>query len=145
MNFWKIGGLLGGVALLGFVAYLLITGFGHARYNAGKADSDRAWQAKVAQAEGEKLAAYRAGVASVHQAETRYVETVRDRIVPVTNTIIERSTAYAQTPAGGSVCLPVERVHLLDEARSALFPPAASTPADRSGRPVRADATRSQP
>src|SRR5690242_16728772 len=105
MGFWKIGGLLGGVALLGFVAYLLITGFGHARYNAGKADSDSAWSQKVIEAEKGKLTAYQAGVASVDRAEAAYHETVRDRIIPVTKTIIERSTAYAQTSEGQSVCL----------------------------------------
>lgn len=144
MSFWKIGGLLGGVALLGFVAYLLITGFGRARYNAGKADSDSAWSQKVIQAERSKLAAYQAGVASVDRAEAVYHETVRDRIIPVTKTIIERSTAYAQTPDGQLICLPADRVLALDQARSTLFPPAASAPAARDGNTVRSDAPRPQ-
>lgn len=117
---WKLGGVA--VALL--AAYFLVTMYGGARYKQGKADSDFLWSQKVIKAEKGKLVAYQAGVASVNRAEGVYHETIRDRIIPVTKTIIERSTEYAQTPAGATVCLSPERVQLLAGTRSALFPAA---------------------
>lgn len=126
---WKIGGVA--VALI--AAYFLVTMYGGARYKQGKADSDFAWGQKVIQAEKEKLTAYQAGVASVNLAETGYHETVREKIIPITKTIIERSTEYARTPEGAAICLSPERVQLLAGARSALFP--ATDPVTAPGEP----------
>jgi hypothetical protein len=123
MNLWW---KLGGVAVMLLAAYFLVTMYGGARYKQGQADSDSAWSAKVIQAEKEKLAAYQAGIASVGVAENTYHETVREKLIPITKTIVERAVEYAQTPEGSSICLPIERVRSLDETRSALFPPAST-------------------
>lgn len=127
---WKLGGVA--VALL--AAYFLVTMYGGARYKQGKADSDFAWGQKVIQAEKDKQVAYERGVASVARAESTYHETVRTQIIPVTKTIIERSTQYAATPEGAAICLSSERVRLLDASRSALFP-APDPRAPSSGSP----------
>lgn len=103
-------------------AYLLVTMYGGSKYKQGRADEATAWAKVVAEGEKQKLIAYQDGVASVGRAETVYHETVRDRIIPVTKTLIERVTEYAQTADGAELCLPVERVRLLDETRGALFP-----------------------
>lgn len=132
---WKIGGGFIILAVIGLAIWL----YGGARYKQGKADERGAWQEVVAQAERDKLKAFQAGLARVQEAEVQYHETVRDRIVPVTRTIIERSTAYAQTPEGSELCLAPARVELLAQTRSSLFP-AATTPATDSGeRPLPPD------
>lgn len=138
---WK----LGGVAIALVAAYFLVTMYGGARYKQGKADEASAWSAKVIEAERDKLAAYQQGVASVQRAEVTYHETIRDRIVPVTRTMIERAAAYAQTPDGASLCLPAERVSWLEQARGTLFPPAASAPASSGAGAVSANAASTQP
>lgn len=132
---WK----LGGVALACVAAYFLVTMYGGARYKQGASDSDKAWSAKVIQAQKDSMTAFERGVASVNAAEATYHETVRERIIPITKTIVERTTAYAQTPAGNIMCLPPERVRYLDEARSALFPAPSATPAPSGTKPVSTD------
>lgn len=122
---WKIGGFALVAGLLGLLVWL----YGGSKYKAGRADERTEWQAVVAKAEREKLAAYQQGVASVINADARYIETVRTQIVPVTKTIIERSTAYAATPEGAAVCLPADRVSLLTATRGTLFPAPAPAPA----------------
>jgi hypothetical protein len=134
---WK----LGGVAVALIAAYFLVTMYGSARYRQGKSDSDVAWSQNVIEAEKQKLIAYQDGVNSVHSAEVTYHETIRDRIIPVTKTIVERATEYAQTADGASVCLPVERVRLLDNARSALFPATTAPTTGRIGGTMQPDAT----
>jgi hypothetical protein len=119
---WK----LGGVAVALVAAYFLITMYGGARYKAGKADEAAAWQVKVAEAERGKLTAYQAGVASVMGADKQYIETVRERVVPVTERIIERAAEYAQTPDGASICLTADRVRELEAFSTGLFTPSAA-------------------
>lgn len=121
---WKIGGVA--VALV--AAYFLITMYGGARYKQGKADEASAWTEKLVAAERQKLTAYQAGVASVMGADKQYIETVREKVVPVTRTIVERATGYAQTTDGAALCLPAERVHLLEQSTGSLFDTATSTP-----------------
>lgn len=137
---WK----LGGIALACVAAYFLITMYGGARYKQGMSDSDRLWSQKVIDAEKQKLAAYQAGVASVGLAENTYHETVRERIIPVTKTIVEKAAEYAQTDSGTSMCLPSERVQLLDQARSTLFPPAAPVTAPSLDSTLPADSAGSE-
>lgn len=129
MSWLKIGGLIGGVALLGFVAFLLINGLKASSYKAGQGAERSLWEGKVAEAAQARLAGYQEAIAHQRVAEATYHETVRDRLVPITKTIVERATAYAQTPAGAAMCLDAERVHLLDQTRSALFPAAPTAPA----------------
>ena len=142
---WKVGGGLLVAGLLGLLLWL----YGGAKYRAGKADGTSAertaWQDKVVQAERDKLTAYRAGVASVQRAEGRYIETVRDRVVPLTRTIIERSTAYAQTPAGAAICLAPDRVSWLDQQRAALFTTAAARAAPVVPDPLRPEPVGEEP
>jgi hypothetical protein len=123
---WKIGGGFIILAVIGLAIWL----YGGARYKQGKADERGAWQEVVAQAERDKLKAFQAGLARVQKAEVEYLTAYRDRIVPVTRTIIERSTAYAQTPEGSELCLPAARVELLAQTRSTLFPASAAPAAD---------------
>jgi hypothetical protein len=123
---------VGGFALVAGLLGLLIWLYGGSKYKTGRADERTEWQAVVAKAEREKLAAYQQGVASVMGADARYIETVRTQIVPVTKTIIERSTAYAATPEGAAVCLPADRVSLLDATRGTLFPAPAAPAPDRT-------------
>lgn len=121
---WKIGGMA--VALL--AAYLLITMYGGARYKQGKADEAQIWTNITLTAERGKLRAYQDGVASVLGADKQYIETVREKLVPVTKTIIERSADYARTPDGAGICLTTERVLGLEQATSSLFDtPTSST------------------
>lgn len=120
---WKLGGVAIGLV----AAYFLITMYGSARYKSGKADERTAWTQELVKAEKEKLVAYQAGVASVMNADKQYIETVREKIIPITKTIIERATAYAQTPDGASLCLPTERVSELEAFTSGLFAPATVT------------------
>lgn len=138
---FKIGGGLLIAGLLGLLIWL----YGGARYHAGQADERTVWQGKVAEANAARLAGYQQGIALQREGETRYERTVTEKIVPVTRTIIERATAYAQTPAGQLVCLPADRVLALTEARSTLFPaPAPATPGGGQGA-VRPDATGPEP
>lgn len=123
----KIGGGLMVLAVIGLVVWL----YGGARYKQGKSDERTAWQAKVVEAERQKLVAYQAGVASVQRADANYIETIREKVVPITKTIIERTAAYAATPEGAAICLLADRVSLLSETRSALFP--TSAPSSTSG------------
>lgn len=134
---WKIGG---GLAVL-VAAYFLVTMYGKARYSQGIADSDVAWSMKVIQAEKDKLKAYQDGIASVQAAIITYHETV-EKLVPVTKTIIERARDYAQTDEGALVCLPIERVHGIDETRSTLFPTATPTGTDSGVNGVSPDPAR---
>lgn len=120
---WK----LGGVAVALVAAYFLVTMYGGARYKQGKADEASAWTQKIVEAERGKLASYQAGVASVMGADKQYIETVREKIIPVTKTIIERSTDYAATADGASICLPADRVRELEAFSSGLF--SSTTPA----------------
>ncbi len=117
---WKIGG----IALVAGALFLLVRMYGGQREELGAANEAKIWQQKVIDAEKGKLVAYQAGVASVQAADARYVETVRDRIVPVTRTLIERATAYAATPDGASLCLAADRVQSLEQTGRALFNPA---------------------
>lgn len=137
---WKLGGVL----LLGVAAYFMVTMYGKARYERGRADERVAWQDKVIEAERGKLAAFQAGLARVQAAETVYHETIRT-LPPITNTIVERSTRYASTPEGAALCLPADRGGLLAETRRALFPPAPATPADGSAGTVPADGAGREP
>lgn len=132
---WKLG--IG--AVIAGALFLLVRMYGGKQYELGAANDSLVWQAKVLDAEKGKLAAYQAGVASVHVEDARYVETVRDRIIPITRTIVERSTAYASTPDGASQCLPAERVLWLDQTRSSLFPSTAAPDAGGAGDAVRPD------
>lgn len=120
---WKLGGMA--VALV--AAYFLVTMYGSARYKQGKADEAAAWTQLAVKAEKEKLAAYQRGVASVIGADKQYIETIREKLVPVTKTIIERSTEYAQTDDGASLCLPSNRVRELEAFTGGLFSTAATT------------------
>lgn len=120
---WKLGGVVVGL----LAAYFLVTMYGSARYKSGKSDERALWTQELVKAEKGKLEAYQAGVASVMEADKQYIETVRERIVPITKTIVERSTEYAQTPAGASICLSSDRVRGLEALTSELFP-AATTP-----------------
>lgn len=129
---WKIGGGFLILAVIGLAIWL----YGGARYKAGRADERTAWQGELVKAERAKLAAYQQGVDSVLAADADYQEIVRTQIVPVTKTIIERSTAYAATPEGAAVCLPADRVSLLVQTRGTLFPAAAAPAAGRSPDPV---------
>lgn len=135
----KIGGGLLVLAVFGLVVWF----YGKAQYRAGKSDGasvERSlWQDKVVEAEREKLSAYRAGVISVVAADGRYIETVRTKVVPVVERIIERSTAYAATPDGASVCLTPDRVRGLEEALRPLLEPAPSTAAGVPAGPVPSD------
>jgi hypothetical protein len=124
----KLGGGFLILAVIGLAIWL----YGGARYKQGKADEAQAWTQKVVQAERDKLAAYQAGIARGQAAEVGYHETIRERVVPITKTIIERAAAYAQTTDGSSLCLPAERVSWLEQTRSALLPP-SPTPATSSG------------
>lgn len=108
-------------------AYFLITMYGSARYKQGKADEASAWTQKIVEAEREKLSAYQAGVASVIDADKQYIETVREKIIPVTKTIIERATEYAQTPDGASICLAPDRVSELQAFSRGLFSTTAAS------------------
>jgi hypothetical protein len=137
---WK----LGGVAIALVAAYFLVTMYGKARYQAGQSDERTIWQAKVAEAERGKLAAFKDGLARVQAGETVYHETIR-QLPPVTNTIVERSTRYAATPAGAAQCLAPDRVLWLDETRSALFPAAYPPPADGGARALPADSEGEEP
>lgn len=134
---WKIGG---GLLLLA-VAFILIRSYGSSQRKLGAADEAKSWEEKVVAAERGKLVAYQAGVASVQAADNRYVETVRDRIIPITKTIIERTAAYAATPAGAFQCLPAERVLWLEQTRSSLFDPAATTAPDSAEPALPSDPT----
>ena len=126
----KIGGGLLVLAVLGLVIWL----YGNARYAAGKADERTAWQAKVIDGKNDQLAAYQRGVDSVLAADRGYNETIRERVVPITKTIVERATEYAATPDGSTVCLPADRVLVLDQTTSAFFNPApAATPGGPDG------------
>jgi hypothetical protein len=136
VSIWaKIGGGLLVLAAFGLVVWM----HGKAERSAGASDERAKWEAKVSEAERGRLAAYQAGVASVQVEEARYSNTVREVLVPVTKTIIERTAAYAATPQGAAVCLPADRVQLLTETRSALFPAPAPAAPDGAARPVRPD------
>lgn len=126
MGGWALK-LGGGLFILAAFA-LVVWFYGKAQYRSGSADSDRLWSEKVIAAERSKLAAYQQGVASVQRSDARYIETIREKIVPITRTIVERGTAYAATPEGASICLAPDRVLWLDQTRSALFPPPAPGP-----------------
>lgn len=137
---WKIGGA---VALM-VAAYFLVTMYGESRYKAGVYAERVEWGAKLVKAEQDKQAAFERGLAHVQAAETVYHETIRT-LPPITNTIIERSAAYAATPEGSAVCLPAARVGLLAETRDRLFPaPAPAVPGGSAGT-VSADAVADQP
>ncbi len=142
---WKIGGGLLIAAALGLLVWI----YGGAQYRAGKADgqsSERtAWQAAVVKVEREKLAAYQAGVASVQRADDRYITNTREVLVPVTRTIIERAASYGATPEGGSLCLPADRVGLLEQTRATLFPATATGAAPGASGALRPDAVAAQP
>lgn len=137
---WKIGG----VAIALVAAYFLVTMYGGARYDAGKADERTIWQAKVVEAERGKLAAFQAGLAQQRGAETIYRETIR-QLPPITNTIVERAVRYEQTPAGAAVCLDPVRVRLIAETRAALFPTAAPAPAGSGNGTMPSDAPGDEP
>lgn len=137
---WKIGGVA--VALL--AAYFLVTMYGRARYDAGKADEGRAWQAKALDAERGKLAAFKDGLAQRDAASTVYRETIR-QLPPITNTIIDRTARYASTPDGAVLCLPADRVSGIEQTRSALFPAPTPTAAPGVAGTVPTEAARSQP
>lgn len=128
---WKIGGGL----LLAAVIAGLVWLYGGAQRRAGKAEGQSAertlWQDKVIEAERGKLIAYQAGVRAVQQADGRYIETVRERVVPLVRTITERTTQYAATPAGAALCLAPDRVRWLEETKRTLFP--ATAPAATPG------------
>ena len=134
---WKIGGAA--IALL--AAYFLVTMYGRARYDAGKADEARAQMATVVQAERGKLAAYQQGLAQRDAASTVYRETIR-QLPPITNTIIDRTARYASTPDGAVLCLPADRVSGIEQTRSALFPAPAATPAPGVAGTVPAETAR---
>lgn len=142
---YKIGGGLIVLAALGLLLWL----YGGARYDAGKsegASTERTrWQDEVVRAERAKLAAYQAGVASVQRADGRYIETIREKVVPLTRTIVERTTEYAKTPAGVAVCLSPDRVLWLEQTRGSLFTPAASGSAPGVAGTVRPDAPGPEP
>jgi hypothetical protein len=142
---WKIGGGL----LLAAALFVLVKLYGGSQYRAGETagtSTERTlWQAKVLQAEREKLIAYQAGVRSVQQADARYIETVRERVVPLTRTIVERSIAYEQTPAGAALCLAPDRVRWLEETRSALFATPAPAAAGRAGDALPSDGMDDEP
>lgn len=126
---WK----LGGVALGCLAAWFLITQYGKARYGTGRADEASAWQAKVVEAERGRLKAFQDGLAQRDRAETIYRETIRT-LPPITNTIVERATRYAETPAGAAMCLDPIRVLGIEQTRATLFP-ATAAPAPTAGSP----------
>jgi hypothetical protein len=123
---WKIG--MGAVAIA--AAFLLIKMYGGGQYARGKADERSAWQGEMVKAEQGKLAAYQRGVASVMNADKQYINTVREKIVPIRETIIQRSADYAKTPDGASICLPSERVLWLEQTSRLLFPATPTASAD---------------
>lgn len=125
---WKIGGVL----LAGVAAYFLVTMYGSARYEAGKQSQRAEHSLQLAKANQNALVQFKAGLDLRQAAEVRYVETVR-QLPPVTHTVIERSTEYAQTPAGSAMCLDADRVLWLDETRARLFPAGTASPGGASG------------
>lgn len=126
---WKIGGVLLALA----AAYFVVTMYGGARYDAGKADERTVWQGEVLKAERARLAAFQQGLVQRDRADTVYHETIRT-LPPVVNTIVERSIRYEATPAGAARCLAPDRVQLIAATRSALFPAAASSAAGGGAR-----------
>lgn len=123
---WKLGGMAVALAAV----YFLITMYGGARYKQGKADEASAWTQALVDAERGKLAAYQNGVASVMNADKQYIETVRETVIPVTKTIIERASSYAQTADGAGICLDAERVFGLEQTTGSLFSTPTATPTD---------------
>lgn len=133
---WKLG--MGAVALA--AAFLLVTMYGGVQYKRGRADEASAWTAKQVLAEKAKLVAYQKGVETILNSDKSYIETVREKLVPFTKTIIERSTDYAKTPDGQLLCLPPERVLWLDQATANLFDPPATTTASGTHDALSTDA-----
>lgn len=121
---------LGGMAVALAAVWLGLTLFGNSRFRAGELSERVKWGEVVVRAEAGKLEAFKQGLARVRAGETVYRETVR-QLPGVVTRIIERSNAYAATPAGAAVCLDPERVRQLDQTRSALF--AAADPASAAG------------
>lgn len=138
---WKIGGGL----VIAAALFLLVKLYGGAQYRAGKSDGELGervlWQGKVAEAAEAKLTGFQLGIAIQREAETVYQRTITEKLVPVTRTIIERSTAYAQTPDGQLLCLSPDRVLGLEQARGTLFPatPATATGGDQGAVPADAE------
>lgn len=139
---WKIGG----IALACAAAFLLVRMYGSAQYKAGKTDGELGerviWQEKAVEAADARLDGFRQGLAQQQEQETVYQRTI-ERVVPIERTIVERATAYAQTPDGQLVCLPTDSVLRLDTARAALFPtaPAPSPPSPVGTVPAEPEAT----
>lgn len=126
-------------------AYFLITMYGSARESKGHSDEAALWSGVVVKAEQDKLKAYQQGVQSVINADVHYTETIREKLVPVTKTIVERATQYAATPDGSSVCLNAERVLGLESSLSTLFPPATAAITGSVEPTVSADAVGHKP
>ena len=124
MNIWW---KLGGAAVILAAAFLLVRMYGSGQYKRGKADERIVWSERILVAERRAAKQYQAGVQAVLNADKQYIETIREKVVPITKTIIERSTEYAQTPEGASICLPADRVHELESFTSGLF---ATTPSE---------------
>jgi hypothetical protein len=124
---WKIGG----IALACAAAFLLVRMYGGAREATGRHEEAAAWQAKVTEAERGRLVAFQQGLARRDQAETVYRETIR-QLPPITNTIVERTTRYAETPAGAARCLEPDRVLGIEQVRGSLFPATAAPATARS-------------
>lgn len=128
---------------------LVVWFYGRAQYRAGKSDGTSAerslWQDQVVSAEKAKLAGYQQGVASVINSDARYIETIRTKVVPVTERIIERSTAYAATPDGALLCLTPDRVRGLEETLRPLLDPPAPASAGGVAGPVPRDPVAPKP
>lgn len=115
---WKLG--LG--AVVAAALFLLVTMYGKAQYQRGRADENTAWTKVAIAGEQDKLKEFKSGVAAVMGADTRYIETVREKIIPVTKTIVEKTDAYRQTADGLSICLEPDRVREAEDLTAVLFP-----------------------
>ena len=118
-------------ALFAYLGNRLITAYGEARYQSGRADG------QLMQMPGILAANQRAAQAGL-DARDRVIaadgarDTTLSRLIPQILSAQDKVTAYAASAAGRADCLGPDRVRGIETDRLSLFPPAASDPAGGS-------------
>lgn len=105
-------------------------------FNAGYASSDAKWSKASAENARNQLATFAANVDRSNTAVAGYLKDIADR-APLIVPVKERTTVYAQSPAGTAPCTDADGVRLLQQYREASGLGGQARTAPASPGPVR--------
>lgn len=87
-------------------------------FNAGYTSSDAKWSKASAENERQKMDAFAKNVDRSNTAMAGYLKDIADK-APILVPVKERTTVYAQSPSGTTVCTDADGVRLLQQYREA--------------------------